>query len=85
MDAEDCDTAEEGEMGELSSTLLSDMTNLQPSASFRMISPIKSPAKKPKNKTTKRKRSDYLIRIHQSYESISIINSIVSTTSKPIV
>ena len=39
MDAEDYDAAE----GELSSTLLSDMTNLQPSESFKMISPIKAP------------------------------------------
>ena len=69
MDADDYDTAEEGEVGDLSSTLLSDITNLQPSASFRMISPIKSPVKKPKNKTTKRKRSDYLF---DSYTPIAV-------------
>ena len=55
MDVGDYGTAEDEEMGELSSTLLSDVTNLQPSASFQMIFP-----KKPKQKTTKRKRSDYL-------------------------
>ena len=60
VDAGDYDTAEDEEMGELSSTLLSDVTNLQPSTSFQMISPIKSPPKKPKQKTMKRKRSDYL-------------------------
>ena len=60
LDTEDFDAEEEEEVEELSSTLLSDMTNLQPSVSFRMISPIKSPPKKPKQKTKKRKRSDYL-------------------------
>ena len=69
MDAEGYDTAEEGEVGELSSTLLSYVTNLQPSASFTMISPINSPLKKPKNKTTKRKRSDYLF---DSYTPIAV-------------
>ena len=37
MDAEDHDPVEEEGVGELLSTLLSDVTNLQLSASFKMI------------------------------------------------
>ena len=59
MKTEGYDTVEEGEKGELSSTLLSDIINIQPSVSFKMISPIKSPSKEPKQKTRKRRRSDH--------------------------
>ena len=48
VDAGDYDMVEDEEIGELSSTLLSDVANLQPSASFQMISPLKVPPKSPR-------------------------------------